>query len=55
MLVGAVIVDDNVQIQPRRGLLIDSFQKADEFLRTMAGHTVADYLAVQNIEGGEQA
>src|SRR5664280_3677903 len=53
-LVGAVIVDDDVQIQPRRGLLIDGFQKADEFLMTMAGHTVADHLAVQNIEGGEQ-
>ena len=49
MLVGTVIIDDNVQIQPWRGLLIDSFQKADEFLRTMAGPTVADYLAVQNI------
>ena len=54
MLVGAVIVDDNVQLQPRRGLLIDGFQKADEFLMTMAGHTVADHFAVQNIEGGEQ-
>src|ERR1035438_7307460 len=51
MLVGTVIVDDNVQIQPRRGLLIDGFQKADEFLMTMAGPTVADYFAVQNIEG----
>lgn len=54
MFVRAVVVDNEVQIQTGRSFLIDSFQKADEFLMTMAWHAVSDHFAVQNIQGGEE-
>src|SRR6266446_1911528 len=54
MLVGGVVVDHQMQIEIRRGPLVDHGQKPDEFLVTMTGRAVADDRAVQHVEGGEQ-
>ena len=55
MLVGGVVVDHQMQIEIRRGPLVDHGQKPDEFLVTMTGRAVADDRAVQHVEGGEQS
>src|SRR5216683_3460428 len=54
MLVRRVIVDNQMQFPPGRGLTVDLVEETDEFLVPMAGHALADNLAVQHIEGGEQ-
>ena len=51
---GAVIVDDQMQGQPRRSLAIKLAQKFQIFLMAMARHTLTDDRAVQNIERGKQ-
>src|SRR5258708_12253800 len=55
MFVCAVIIQDEFEIEPRRGLPIEGFQKANEFLMTVMWHTVADHFAVQNVQRGEQS
>src|SRR5207244_3031745 len=54
MLVGGVVVDDQVELPPGRGLAVDLVEKADEFLMPMARHALADDLAVEHVERGEQ-
>jgi hypothetical protein len=43
-----------MQIEIRRGVAIDLFEKAQELLMPMARHTVADHLAVKHAEGRKQ-
>ena len=55
MLVGGVVVDDQVEFSPSRGLAIDLVEKTDEFLMPVAAHALADDLAVEDVERGEQS
>src|SRR6185312_16933923 len=54
MLVRRIVVDDQMQLSASRGLAVDLVEKADEFLTPMARHALADDLAFEHIEGGEQ-
>jgi hypothetical protein len=54
MLVSSVIVDDQVQLSPDRGLAVDLIEEADEFLMLVARHTLPDDPALQLVECGEQ-
>ena len=54
MLVGRVIVHDDMQRECGRGLDINLVEKTDELLMPMARHAVANYLAVEHAEGREQ-
>src|SRR6516164_718778 len=54
VLVRGVIVNDQMHFLRRRGLAVDLVEKADELLMPVAAHALADDLAVQDVEGGEQ-
>jgi len=54
MFVGSIMVHDQLQVQPSRGLSIDFLQETDELMVPMAGHTIADDLAIQHAEGSKQ-
>src|SRR5215469_13213075 len=54
MLVGGVIVDDQMHLALGRGFAADFVEKADEFLMPVAAHALADDLAVEHVECGEQ-
>ena len=43
-----------MQFPPGRGLAVDLVEEADEFLMPMARHALADDLAVEHVERGEQ-
>ena len=52
-LVGGVVVEDQVQVEIGRCLLVDAFQKAQEFAMPMAGQAVADDHPGEHVERGE--
>ena len=54
MRVGGVIFNDQMHVLLSRGLAVDRIEKADELLMPVAAHALADDLAVQDVEGGEQ-
>ena len=54
MLVGGVVVEDNVHDLSGRHLRLDGVEEADKLLVTMALHASADDLAFEDIESGEQ-
>ena len=54
MLVGAVIVEDDVDDLAGRDVALDHVQEAKELLVSMALHGAADHGAVEHIEGSEQ-
>ena len=54
MLVGAVDVEDQVEVQALGDGLLDLPQKAQEFLVPMAWLALDDYLAGGHIQGREQ-
>src|SRR6516164_9234608 len=54
MLVGGVIVNDQMHVLLSPGLAVDRIEKADELLMPVAAHALTDDLAVEDIEGGEQ-
>ena len=55
MLMRGVIVDDQVHLAPDRGFAVDLVEEADELLMPVAAHALADDLAVEDVERGEQS
>ena len=54
VLVGGVVVEDDVDGLARRNLGVDGVEEADELLVAMAGHVTADDGAVEHVERGEE-
>ena len=54
VLVGGVVVEDDMDDFADRDLRLDGVEKADELLMAVALHTAADHLALEHIESGEQ-
>ena len=54
MLMRGVIVDDQMHFALGRGLAVDLVEEADELLMPVAAHALADDLAVEEVEGGDQ-
>ena len=54
MLVGAVIVDDEMEIVTGRSIDINFIEEPDKFLMPVARHAIADHLAVEHAQGREQ-
>ena len=54
VLVGGVVVEDDVHHLPDRHLTLDVVEEADELLMAVALHAAADDRAVQDVERGEQ-
>ena len=54
MLVGAIIVDHQVQIQFFRKLSVQTPEKLDELLMPMPRVTLSNHLAFQNFQSGKQ-
>ena len=54
MLMGGVIVGDDVDGEIAWGLLIDSFEKGQPLLMAMARRQAGDQLALEIIERGKQ-
>ena len=54
MFMSAVIVHDQMQVQPRRGVRIDALEETDKFLMSMARHAIADHFAVEHAQRGKQ-
>ena len=50
-----VIVDDQMHFARGRGLAVDLVEEADELLMPVAAHALADDLAVEDVERGEQS
>src|SRR5437870_985001 len=55
MLVRAVVVDDQVQVQFPRRLLIDAFEEAGEFLMPVLRPAVPDDSAIERTQRREQS
>ena len=53
MLVRGIIIGDAVNIQLLRRYPVNSFQEFEELLMAVPRHTLADYLAFQDIERGK--
>jgi len=54
VLVGSVVVHDQVHVQFARRLLVDALQEADELLMPVLRHAVADDRAIQRPQGRKQ-
>ena len=54
MFVGAVIIHDQMQVQPGRGVDVNLLEETDKFLMPMPGHTVADHPAVEHAQRRKQ-
>ena len=54
VLMGGVIVGDDVDVEIGRGLLIDGFEKGQPLLMAMARRQTGDQFALQIIERGKQ-
>ena len=54
VLVGRVVVHDDVQIEFGGGLHIDRVEEANELLMPMARHALANHLAIEHAESREQ-
>jgi hypothetical protein len=52
-LVGAVVVENKVNVQLRGNLFFQLIQEFDEFLSAMAWQTTADDFAIEDIEGSK--
>jgi|GEM_PF-5457625 len=55
MLVGSVVVHDDMQVEFGRRLCVDLFEEADEFLMPMPRRAVSDHLSVEYAEGCKQS
>src|SRR4029077_17207316 len=49
-----IVVNDQMQVEARRGLLVDQPEKAQELTMPMAWHARPDHLSVQHAECREQ-
>ena len=54
MLVGGIVVDDDVDGVFLGALGVDDIQKADKLLMAMALHALAEDLAIEHVERSEQ-
>src|SRR5262249_20935000 len=54
MLVGGVVVDDEVDVELGWHVGLDVTQEGEELLMTMAGVALSDDRAIEHVEGGEQ-
>ncbi len=54
MLVGRIIIHNQMQVQLGRGLSVDLLEETNKLLMPVAGHAVANHLAIQHAERGEQ-
>jgi len=54
MLVGRVIVHDQMKVQLGRSFRIDFFEEADEFLMAVSRHAVSDHFSIKHAEGRKQ-
>ena len=54
MLVGGVVVEDDVDDLAGRHLGLDRVEEADELLMAVALHVAADDGAIEDVERGEQ-
>ncbi len=54
MLVGGVVVGDQMDIEVRHDLPVDPVEKADELLVPGLLHALADHRAVEHVERGEK-
>jgi hypothetical protein len=54
MLVGGVVVDDEMDVELGRHVGLDVTQEGEELLMTMAGFALGNDRAVEHVEGGEQ-
>jgi len=55
MLVGGVVVDDQVQVQFAGRLRIDALQEAGEFLMPVLRHAIPDDRTIERAQSGEQS
>ena len=55
MLVGGVVVDDEMDVELGWHVGLDVTQKGEELLMTMAGFALGNDRAVEHVEGGEQS
>ncbi len=54
MVVGPVIIHDQMQIEPGRRFAVNLLEETDELLMPVTRHTVADDCAIKHAERGEQ-
>jgi len=54
MFVRAIIIHDQMEIEFGRSFAVDSLKESQELLVPMAGHAVADHLAVEHAQSGKQ-
>src|SRR4051794_7077083 len=54
MLEGGVVMDNQMQVQVRRGSAIDLLEEANELLVPVSTHALADHSPIQHVERGEQ-
>lgn len=55
MLVGAIVVYDEMQVHLGGGFGIDPFEEPDEFLVPVTWHAVADYRTIEHAHGRKQS
>ncbi len=54
MLVGGVVVDDEMDVELRRHISFDVTQEGEELLVTMAGFALSDDCAVEHVEAANR-
>jgi hypothetical protein len=54
MLVGGVVVDNEMDVEPSRHGRVDAFEERQEFLMAVARLALGQHLSVGDIEGGKQ-
>ena len=54
MFMGSIVVDDQMQLEAGGHFGVKAFQKPNEFLVSVTGHTIADNSAIEHTESGEE-
>ena len=55
VFVGAVIVDNEMEIESGRSIGVDFVEKPDKLLMSVTGHAIADHSAVEHAQGRKQS